>query len=61
MTHANRGDYIDVAAPGVRVWTALPNNKEGAQSGTSFAAPFVTAIVAAIYKQSPAPGDQPRP
>ena len=22
--HANRGDYIDVAAPGVRVWAALP-------------------------------------
>jgi subtilisin family serine protease len=50
--HANRGDYIDVAAPGVRIWTALPNNKEGAMSGTSFAAPFVTAIVAAIYKQT---------
>ena len=50
--HANQGDYIDVAAPGVRVWTALPNNKEGAQSGTSFAAPFVTAIVAAIYKKA---------
>ena len=53
--HANRGDYIDVAAPGVRIWTALPNNKEGALSGTSFAAPFVTAIVAAIYKQTLVP------
>jgi subtilisin family serine protease len=50
--HANRGDYIDVAAPGVRIWTALPNNKEGAMSGTSFAAPFVTAIVAALYKRT---------
>jgi subtilisin family serine protease len=49
---ANRGDYIDVAAPGVRVWTALPNNKQGLQSGTSFAAPFVTAIVAAIYNEA---------
>jgi Subtilase family len=48
---ANQGDYIDVAAPGVRIWAALPNNKEGLQSGTSFAAPFVTAIVAAIYKK----------
>ncbi len=50
--HASRGDYIDVAAPGVRIWTALPNNREGALSGTSFAAPFVTAIVAAIYRQT---------
>jgi hypothetical protein len=46
---ANHGKYIDVAAPGVDVWTAFPGNKEGAQSGTSFAVPFVTAIAAAIY------------
>jgi hypothetical protein len=46
--HANHGDYIDVAAPGVDIWTALPNALEGYQSGTSFAAPHVTAILAAI-------------
>jgi hypothetical protein len=45
--HANRGSYIDLAAPGVQVWTALPSRKEGAQTGTSFAVPFVTAVVAA--------------
>jgi subtilisin family serine protease len=50
--HANRGDYIDVAAPGVQIWTALVNNREGAVSGTSFAAPFVTATIAVIYKQT---------
>jgi len=49
---ANYGDYIDVAAPGVRIWTALPGNREGALSGTSFAVPFVTAVVASIYKSS---------
>jgi hypothetical protein len=48
-TKANHGKYIDVAAPGVDVWTAFPGNREGAQSGTSFAVPFVTAIVAATY------------
>jgi Subtilase family len=46
--HANHGDYIDVAAPGVDIWTALPNALEGYQSGTSFAAPHVTAILAAV-------------
>jgi subtilisin family serine protease len=51
--HANRGDYIDVAAPGVKIWTALPDRREGAQSGTSFAAPFVTAAIAAAYRDSP--------
>jgi subtilisin family serine protease len=49
---ANRGDYISVAAPGVRIWTALPGNKEGMVSGTSFAVPFVTAIAAASYNKS---------
>jgi hypothetical protein len=43
---ANRGVYVDVAAPGVRVWTALPNSREGYRSGTSFAVPFVTAVLA---------------
>jgi hypothetical protein len=50
--YANRGRYIDVAAPGVRIWTALPENKEGMVSGTSFAAPFVTAIAAVTYNKS---------
>lgn len=43
---ANRGAYIDVAAPGVRIWTAAPNAREGYRVGTSFAAPFVTAVLA---------------
>ena len=47
--HANHGDYIDVAAPGVGIWTALPGVLEGYQSGTSFAAPHVTAILAAVH------------
>lgn len=48
-SHANHGEYIDVAAPGVGIWTALPNAMEGYQSGTSFAAPHVTAVLAAMY------------
>jgi subtilisin family serine protease len=52
-SHANHGDYIDVAAPGVRIWTAFPNAMEGQQSGTSFAAPHVTAVLAALYNQVP--------
>jgi hypothetical protein len=48
--YANRGDYIDLAAPGVGIWTALPNRREGAQTGTSFAVPYVTAVIASTYK-----------
>ncbi|MFA5950552.1 MAG: S8 family serine peptidase [Hyphomicrobium sp.] len=44
--HANRGSYIDVSAPGVDVLAALPEGKQGVRTGTSFATPFVTALVA---------------
>jgi hypothetical protein len=43
---ANRGAQIDFAAPGVRIWTALPGAREGYRSGTSFAVPFATAVLA---------------
>jgi hypothetical protein len=50
----NRGAYIAFAAPGVQVWTPSP---EGGQfnTGSSFAAPFVTgAVGAALLDGSPA-------
>jgi subtilisin family serine protease len=43
---ANRGPYVDVAAPGVKIWTAVAGAREEYRTGTSFAAPFVTAIIA---------------
>ncbi|RMD61603.1 MAG: hypothetical protein D6826_09475 [Alphaproteobacteria bacterium] len=43
--HANRGRYIDFAAPGVGIWTAVPGGGR-AQSGTSFAAPYVSVLAA---------------
>lgn len=43
--YANRGRYIDFAAPGVKVWTAVPGGGR-AQSGTSFAAPYVSVLTA---------------
>ena len=47
---ANRGDYITLAAPGVGIWT--PSAEGGIyQSGTSFAAPFVSAVVASLNAQ----------
>jgi hypothetical protein len=44
--YANRGDHIDVAAPGVDIWTAAPGGRGAFHSGTSFAAPHVTAVLA---------------
>ncbi|MCZ6893709.1 MAG: S8 family serine peptidase [Gammaproteobacteria bacterium] len=42
---ASRGDYIDFAAPGVNVQIATLNGT-GRSSGTSYAAPYVTSVVA---------------
>ncbi len=52
---ANHGDYIDFAAPGVELWTAVPGGGE-IQSGTSFAVPFLTAM-AAMQVSGGAPSD----
>lgn len=47
--YANRGNFVDIAAPGVAIWTALPGSQQAYHSGTSFATPYVTASLAAIY------------
>ncbi len=44
--YANRGDHIDISAPGVDIWTAAPGGRAGYHTGTSFAAPHVTAVLA---------------
>ena len=51
--YANRGSYIDFAAPGVRLWTAVPSGGRF-QSGTSFAAPSVTSMAALTMKENAA-------
>ena len=48
---ANRGDYIDLAAPGVDVWTAASISGARTKTGTSYAAPFVTASAALLLQQ----------
>lgn len=45
---ANRGDYIDFSALGVSVLTARSDGSFGYETGTSMAAPLVTAAVACV-------------
>lgn len=50
---AAAGEHVDFAAPGVRLWTAASVRGGRFRSGTSYAAPFVTAALAAARAQDP--------
>jgi len=51
---SNYGDYIDVCAPAVNIYSALTGESNwGTWSGTSFAAPFVSAACALVKQVSP--------
>lgn len=52
---AGRGRHVDFSAPGVNLPVALGNGQSGVRSGTSFAAPFVTAAAAMAQGQRPQP------
>ncbi len=56
LPQANRGDYIAFAAPGVRIWTPDENGLGEYRTGTSFAAPFAAAAIAA-ERLAGAPGN----
>ena len=51
---ANRGDYLDIAAPGVGVRHARTGGGYASSSGTSFAVPFAATAVARLRQLQPA-------
>lgn len=50
---AQRGDHLDLAAPGVGLLAATSIRGARGKTGTSFAVPFVTAAAAVIMSQHP--------
>lgn len=48
------GYYVDVAAPGVGIWTTTNGGGYGAVSGTSFSSPVTAGVVALMKAANPA-------
>jgi subtilisin family serine protease len=44
---------VDVAAPGLAVWSTEPDGQYGSRNGTSMAAPHVTGVAALIWSRVP--------
>ena len=52
-SNANRGIYIDIAAPGVDVIAPAPNNRYELVTGTSIATAHLTGIIALMLSKNP--------
>ncbi|MBI2568203.1 MAG: S8 family serine peptidase [Candidatus Schekmanbacteria bacterium] len=50
---SNRGDWVDVAAPGHQIWSTLFDNTYASWSGTSMAAPFVSGVAGLLLSENP--------
>lgn len=50
---ASYGTYLDVVAPGETILSTIPGNSTGYMSGTSMAAPHVSALAALILSVNP--------
>ncbi|GHH97433.1 S8 family serine peptidase [Neobacillus kokaensis] len=50
---SNRGKYIDLAAPGVNIFSTVTGNSFAYESGTSMAAPVVSGVAALVRSRNP--------
>lgn len=50
---SNNGQRLDVTAPGVQIFSALPYNEYDSWDGTSMAAPHVTGVCASVWAAAP--------
>jgi thermitase len=50
---SNTGDYVDLTAPGVGLWTTLPGGQYGPPNGTSFASPYVAGAAGLLLSLRP--------
>ena len=50
---SNYGDWVDVFAPGVGIYSTLPGNTYGTESGTSMSCPYVAGVIGLMLSQNP--------
>lgn len=50
---SNYGTKVDVAAPGVNIYSTVPDNSYGYKNGTSMASPHVAGLAALIWSRNP--------
>lgn len=50
---SNYGDYVDIAAPGVWIWSTIPGGEYEPYDGTSMASPYVAGAAALIWGKWP--------
>ncbi len=51
-TFSNFGTNVDVAAPGVNIWSTTRNNNHGFLDGTSMASPHVAGLAALVWSRN---------
>jgi len=47
--YSNRGDWVDVAAPGGSIWSTVKDNDYGTKSGTSMASPHAAGLAGLVF------------
>jgi len=50
---SNYGEWVDISAPGVSIWSTLYNDTYGSWSGSSMAVPFVSGVAGLIRSKNP--------
>lgn len=49
---SNRGDWVDVDAPGVEIYSTLPGDKYGTKNGSSFSTALVSGEAALLFTRA---------
>jgi subtilisin family serine protease len=52
-TFSNFGTKVDIAAPGVNIYSTVPDNTYGFKDGTSMASPHVAGVAALLWSKNP--------